>query len=113
MTGHGRTAVALCLAARNNRSASGVTQSMSAQVTEQGHVPVLLERVLDWLQPRPGGCYCDATVGLGGHARAILERSAPGGQLVGLDRDRDALATARTVLEPFGDRVTLVHAPFS
>jgi 16S rRNA (cytosine1402-N4)-methyltransferase len=86
---------------------------MSAQVTEQGHVPVLLDQVLGWLQPRPGGCYCDATIGLGGHARAILERSAPDGRLVGLDRDRDALDAARTVLQPFGDRVTLVHAPFS
>jgi 16S rRNA (cytosine1402-N4)-methyltransferase len=77
------------------------------------HEPVLLEQVLTWLQPRPGGCYCDATVGMGGHARAILERAAPDGRLIGIDRDRDALAQARTVLQPFGDRVTLVHAPFS
>jgi 16S rRNA (cytosine1402-N4)-methyltransferase len=68
---------------------------------------------MTWLQPRPGGVFCDATVGMAGHARAILERSAPDGRLVGIDRDRDAIAQARVALESFGDRVTLVHAPFA
>src|SRR3954471_10179722 len=77
------------------------------------HQPVLLDEVLTWLAPRPGGCYCDATVGLGGHARGILERSAPDGRLIGVDRDRDALAEAGDRLAEFGDRVTLAHAPFS
>ncbi len=81
-----------------------------------GHEPVLVPEMLDLLFPPgavPGGTYCDATIGLGGHSRAILERSAPTGRLIGLDRDPDALAIARTVLEPFGERVTLVHSPFS
>jgi 16S rRNA (cytosine1402-N4)-methyltransferase len=77
------------------------------------HEPVLLDQVIGWLQPRPGGLFCDATVGMGGHARAILERTAPDGRLLGIDRDRDALAEAKVALETFGDRVTLVHAPFS
>ncbi len=77
------------------------------------HAPVLLDEALTWLAPRPGGRYCDATVGLAGHARAILERSGPDGQLIGLDRDPDALGLARIELEPFGERVTLVHARFS
>ena len=77
------------------------------------HLPVLLEEVLTWLDPKSGGLYCDATVGMGGHARAVLERSAPDGRLVGIDRDPHALETARTALESFGDRVTLVHARFS
>jgi 16S rRNA (cytosine1402-N4)-methyltransferase len=77
------------------------------------HQPVLLEQVIEMLQPRPGGCFCDATVGMGGHARAILERTAPNGRLIGIDRDRDAIAEARVTLQSFGDRVTLVHAPFS
>jgi 16S rRNA (cytosine1402-N4)-methyltransferase len=77
------------------------------------HEPVLLEEAMTWLRPRPGASFCDATVGLGGHARVILERSAPDGRLIGIDRDRDALAEARVALQTFGDRVTLVHAPFS
>jgi 16S rRNA (cytosine1402-N4)-methyltransferase len=77
------------------------------------HVPVLLEEVVAWLDPKPGGVYCDATVGLAGHARAVLEKSAPDGRLVGLDRDPSALEAARVALQPFGDRVTLVHARFS
>jgi len=68
---------------------------------------------MTWLQPRSGAFFCDATVGMGGHARAILERSAPDGRLIGLDRDREALAAARVALQTFGDRVTLVHAPFA
>jgi 16S rRNA (cytosine1402-N4)-methyltransferase len=77
------------------------------------HEPVLLAQVIEWLQPRPGGSYCDATIGRGGHARAILERTTPGGRLIGIDRDRDAIDEARVALETFGERVTLVHAPFS
>jgi 16S rRNA (cytosine1402-N4)-methyltransferase len=71
------------------------------------------EEVLEYLAPRPAGVYCDATLGYGGHARAILEASAPDGRLVGLDRDPDAIASTGETLRPFGDRVTLVHAPFS
>jgi 16S rRNA (cytosine1402-N4)-methyltransferase len=77
------------------------------------HTSVLLEEAVAWLDPKPGGRYCDATVGAGGHARAVLERSAPDGRLVGLDRDPAALAIAGAELQPFGDRVTLVHARFS
>ena len=78
-----------------------------------GHLPVLLDEALSWLDPKPGGRYCDATLGAGGHAAAVLERSAPDGRLIGLDRDPAALATAGAHLQRFGDRVTLVHARFS
>jgi 16S rRNA (cytosine1402-N4)-methyltransferase len=77
------------------------------------HVPVLLQEVLTWLDPRPGGLYVDATVGTGGHAEAILERILPGGRLVGLDRDPEALAVARRRLERFGEAVQLVQANFA
>jgi 16S rRNA (cytosine1402-N4)-methyltransferase len=77
------------------------------------HEPVLLEQVLHWLAPRPGATFCDATLGRGGHSRAILERTSPDGRLIGIDRDRDALAESKVTLGSFGDRVTLVHAPFA
>ena len=77
------------------------------------HTPVMVEEALAWLAPRPGGLYCDATVGYGGHASRILEQSAPDGRLVGIDRDEAALAAARERLQPFGARATLVHGAFA
>jgi 16S rRNA (cytosine1402-N4)-methyltransferase len=74
---------------------------------------VLLEETMSWLNPHPGGRYCDATLGMGGHTLALLERSAPDGRVVALDRDPDAIAAARTRFESFGDRISLVHARFS
>ena len=77
---------------------------------EPTHVPVLLDEVRALLQPERGGTFVDCTVGLGGHARMVLEHGAT--RLVGIDRDTDALALAGAALEPFGDRVTLVHADY-
>jgi len=78
-------------------------------MTTPAHIPVLVPECLELLQPRVGGVYCDATVGLGGHAEALLEASGPDGRLVGIDRDRAALGVARKRLARFGDRVTLRH----
>lgn len=58
------------------------------------HRPVLLEEVLAWLDPKPGGAFLDATLGGGGHSLAIVGRIGPGGRLVGIDRDGQALAAA-------------------
>lgn len=69
--------------------------------------------VLALLACRPGGLYVDGTVGGGGHAAAILEASSPGGRLIGLDQDPEAIARAAKVLEPFGDRVQLVQENFA
>ena len=77
-----------------------------------GHEPVLLNEAMAWLSPTADGTYCDATVGLGGHAEAILERSSPNGRLIGIDRDPEALERAGARLARFGDRVSLVHARF-
>jgi 16S rRNA (cytosine1402-N4)-methyltransferase len=76
------------------------------------HVPVLLAEVLAGLAPRAGGRYIDGTLGGGGHAAAILEASAPDGQLLGIDADPAALAAAGERLAAFGARATLVHGNF-
>lgn len=76
------------------------------------HVPVLLEAIVAILQPRPGGRYLDATVGVGGHAETILRASEPTGTLVGIDRDAEALALARQRLDVFGERVMLLHGRY-
>ena len=77
-----------------------------------GHTPVLLGQVLAFLRPIPGGLTLDCTVGTGGHAEAILEASGPGGRLVGLDRDPEALPLCRERLAHFGPRVRLLHADY-
>ena len=77
---------------------------------EPTHVPVLVDEVRTLLQPERGGIFVDCTVGLAGHSRMLLEGGAE--RLIGIDRDTDALAIAREALEPFGDRVTLVHADY-
>jgi 16S rRNA (cytosine1402-N4)-methyltransferase len=79
----------------------------------QRHLPVLYHEVLNGLQPRPGGNYIDGTLGAGGHASGILERSAPDGRLLGMDRDPAALEVARAALAPFGERATLVRASYT
>lgn len=78
------------------------------------HTPVQLERTLELLAPaleRPGAVVVDATLGMGGHASAMLARF-PQLRLIGLDRDQDALAIAGERLKPFGDRATLVHSVY-
>ena len=76
------------------------------------HTPVLVEQVVRWLRIEPGGTYIDATVGTGGHSLEIV-RHLTTGQLVGLDRDAQALEIARERLKDFEKQVTLVHANFS
>ena len=78
------------------------------------HTPVLLERCVELLAPAlsaPGAVLVDATLGMGGHAEAFLERF-DGIELVGLDRDTEALAIAGERLAPFADRVRLVHTVY-
>jgi 16S rRNA (cytosine1402-N4)-methyltransferase len=76
------------------------------------HIPVLLSQVLHFLNPQPGERFIDCTLGLGGHSEAILNRTAPNGELLGLDQDPAALELSRERLGRFGRRVTLVHANF-
>ena len=76
------------------------------------HESVLLEECLALLGTQPGELVVDATVGLGGHAEAILDRTSPDGRLIGLDKDDDALREARRRMRRFGDRVQLVRTSF-
>lgn len=76
------------------------------------HVPVLRDRIVDLLSPalgEPDAVYLDGTLGMGGHAQAILER-CPTARVVGIDRDQEALALAAERLQPYAPRVTFVHA---
>ncbi|MBN1316403.1 MAG: 16S rRNA (cytosine(1402)-N(4))-methyltransferase RsmH [Anaerolineales bacterium] len=77
-----------------------------------GHVPVLYREALEALSIIPGGIYLDGTVGAGGHAAGILEQSAPNGQLLGLDRDPEAIELASRRLAGFGERVSLVNSSY-
>jgi 16S rRNA (cytosine1402-N4)-methyltransferase len=74
------------------------------------HEPVMVAETLTLLAPSRGGVFVDCTVGLGGHARALLEAGAS--RILGLDRDPDALRHAAEALSMFGDRVELVHADY-
>ena len=76
------------------------------------HLSVLPEEVIQFLNPRPGGVYLDGTLGGGGHARMILERCTPGGTLIGIDQDREALQAAGQRLAEFGTGARLVHGNF-
>lgn len=71
------------------------------------------EESLRFLAPHPGGIYVDGTLGGAGHAALILRESSPDGQLLGFDRDEQALAAAAERLAEFGERVTLIHANFA
>ena len=91
---------------------------MSVAVMTREHVPVLLRQVVEALAVRPGGRYVDCTLGAGGHAETILEAASPDGELLGIDLDPEALATARQRLARFsaeggGERVTFVEGNFS
>ena len=77
-----------------------------------GHIPVLFSEVLELLHPRSDGCYIDATFGGGGHTAALLERSAPHGQVLAIDADPDAIARAGDLAALFPGRLTLAQGNF-
>ena len=79
----------------------------------EDHIPVLVDEVIQFLQPKNHGFYVDGTVGLGGHATVILQKSAPKGFLFGIDLDSEALAIANQRLQEYKERVTLVDGNFA
>ncbi|MEO8571396.1 MAG: 16S rRNA (cytosine(1402)-N(4))-methyltransferase RsmH [Chloroflexota bacterium] len=79
----------------------------------EGHLPVLVEEVIQMLAPAPGSLHIDATLGGGGHTERILEAASPDGRLLGLDADPAAIARVATRLGPrYGDRLVLRQANF-
>ena len=81
-------------------------------MAEFRHLSVLPDEVIRFLEPADGKTYLDGTLGGGGHSSLILE-NAPGALLVGIDRDRTALAAAGARLAPYGGQVQLVHGDFA
>lgn len=76
------------------------------------HLSVMPDEVIECLNPQPGGVYLDGTLGGGGHAGLILERCTPGGILVGIDQDREALQATGNRLASFGNAARLIHGNF-
>ena len=74
------------------------------------HEPVMVAEVLEHLAPSRGGVFVDCTVGLGGHARALVGAGAA--RVIGLDRDQHALAHARETLRDTGSAIEVVHADY-
>ncbi|MGA2671123.1 MAG: 16S rRNA (cytosine(1402)-N(4))-methyltransferase RsmH [Dehalococcoidia bacterium] len=85
---------------------------MSVAMSLPVHVPALLDEVMAGLQPRRGGYFVDCTVGLGGHAAAVLERISPTGRLLGIDADPEAIKMSQDRLSDYGEAVTLVNDNF-
>jgi 16S rRNA (cytosine1402-N4)-methyltransferase len=81
-------------------------------VTSTTHIPVLAREVIENLAVQPGGRYIDCTLGMGGHAQTILEHSSPGGQLLGIDADPEAVRVASERLKSFDKSVLLVNDNF-
>jgi 16S rRNA (cytosine1402-N4)-methyltransferase len=75
------------------------------------HQPVLSQEIIHLLGPRPGGIVVDGTVGLGGHAEALLQAES-GVTVIGIDRDEEALSHAMRRLVPFKERVRLIHGNY-
>ncbi len=90
------------------------TETMPDSFNNPGadHTPVLLREAMELLHCAPGGRYVDATLGLGGHAEAILERIQPDGFLLGLDRDEESLGIARARLAQHAGMFRLLHENF-
>lgn len=76
------------------------------------HAPVMPMRCVEYLRPEPGETFLDGTLGGGGHAELVLERLAPGGRLVGIDRDGEAIGECRGKLGRFGNAFTAVKGNF-
>lgn len=100
------------LKCREAAESAGMGMEADRVNEETAHRSVLWQEVMEALAVRPEGRYIDTTLGGGGHSRGILERLGPGGRLLALDRDPEALARTGKALAPWSDRLTLVHGRF-
>ncbi|NLT95192.1 MAG: 16S rRNA (cytosine(1402)-N(4))-methyltransferase RsmH [Clostridia bacterium] len=76
------------------------------------HVPVLLDEIIEILNPQPGEVFVDCTMGGGGHSKAIVSRILPGGKLIGIDQDINAVEAAKKNLKDFHDHIIFVHSNY-
>lgn len=90
-----------------------VTSKTTTPTMAPQHLPVMVAEVLELLRPQKGARFLDGTLGGGGHTAALFAASAPHAQVLGLDRDVDALAIAETRLASFAGRLFVRHANFS
>ena len=86
---------------------------MSLTASSPVHTPVLIEEAIQGLGVQPGGYFIDCTVGSGGHAAAISEKISPGGRLLGIDADPEAIEIAKSKLARYGEAATLVNDNFA
>ena len=85
---------------------------MKAEGSGVIHTPVLFRETIEMLNIRRGGRYIDCTLGGGGHGLGVLEASGPGGRLLGLDADPEAVLAARRRLEAYRERLVLAQVNF-
>lgn len=77
------------------------------------HYSVLLEETIEYLNIQPNGIYVDGTLGGAGHASRVAARLGPGGRLIGIDQDADAICAATERLKPFEDKVTIIRSNYA
>lgn len=77
------------------------------------HVPILLDKVIEILNPKPGGVYVDATLGGGGHFKEIIKHAEFQGTFIGIDQDETAILNARETFSEYSCDIRLVHDNFS
>src|SRR5437667_3595813 len=102
---HGPVSVQVPFSTPARAGGSGMTAS------DRRHISVLGREAVEWLAPRDGGIFVDATFGAGGYSRAILE--TPGTRVIGIDRDRSAITAGFDLVDRSGGRLTLVEDRFS
>ena len=96
----------------NYREPGGSRRDLVEMTMSSSHTPVMISETIKSLSIQPGGRYVDCTIGGGGHAADIMQHSTPGGQLLGIDADPEAMKVSRMRLKAYGSSVLLVNDNF-